>query len=390
MAVSRESAERQGFDPDRLDRLARRIRKDVEAERYDGCELIVARRGEIVFEGAFGYADRAAGRAVQSPQPFFTMSVGKQFTVTTVLQKIEAGDLAFTTRVAEVIPEFDCRGKNRINVAQVLTHRSGLMAMLPAIPPDQMGSLEAVVAATCASLPESAPGTRVHYSVIVGHAILAELVRRVDGGRRPFRQIVQEDLFEPLGMKHTSMGRRADLAGRVAPVVARDRRSGVFEPELVELFGAVIDEKAEVPAGGYVSTARDLHRFAEMLRNGGELEGARILSPLTVERVRKNRTGDEPNGLWDYTIAMRGWDPFPANLGLGFFVRGTGIHPTPFGTLASPETFGGIGAGSTTFWVDPEREITFAFLSAGLLEDSYSIDRHQCLADMVFSALTKP
>lgn len=390
MAVLRDSAERQGFDPDRLERLAERIRGDVDAETYDGCELVVARRGEIVFDGAFGFADRAAGRAVESPQPFITMSVGKQFTVTTVLQRIEAGALAFTTRVADVIPEFANRGKDRITVAQVLTHRSGLMMMLPPIQPEQFGSLEAVVAATCASMPESAPGTRVNYSVIVGHAILAELVRRVDGGTRPYRQIVQEDLFDPLGMKHTSMGRRADLADRVAPVVARDRRSGALDPDMVELFGAAIDENAEIPAGGYVSTARDLHRFAEMLRRGGELDGARILSPLMIERVRKNQTGDEPNGLWDYAIGMRGWDPLPANLGLGFFLRGTGIHPTPFGTLASPETFGGIGAGSTTFWVDPERQITYAFLSAGLLEDSYSMDRHQCLADRVFSALTTP
>jgi CubicO group peptidase (beta-lactamase class C family) len=131
-----------------------------------------------------------------------------------------------------------------------------------------------------------------------------------------------------------------------------------------------------------------LFRFAEMLRRGGELDGARILSPAMIELVQINQTGDLPNSLMDYTYAFRGWEPFPAYLGLGFFLRGEGIHPTPFGALASPETFGGLGAGSTCFWIDPIRDLSYAFLSSGLMEDSYSIERHQKLADLVFAALT--
>lgn len=389
MTVRAGEARKQGFDPERLARVEARIGRDIEGEVYDGCELVVARRGEVVLEVSKGFADRGAGRTVEAPQPFFTMSVGKQFTVATVLQRIERGELAFTTRVADVIPEFAARGKDRITVAQILTHTSGLATMLPdRVPPDRTGDLATIVAATCASRPESEPGTRVNYSVLVGHAILAELVRRVDGGRRAYRDIVREDLFEPLGMRETSLGLRPDLAKRVAPVVVRDRRPGLLDAALLEALGATIGDETEIPAGGYVSTARDLHRFAEMLRRGGELDGARILSPLMVERVHQNQTGDAPNSLWDYAIAARGWDPFPACLGLGFFLRGEGIHPTVFGTLASPETFGGFGAGSAIFWIDPERELTYAFLSAGLLEESYSVERHQCLADLVFAALT--
>jgi len=389
MSVHEDRATRQGFDVERLARVEARIARDVAAEQYDGCELVLARNGEVVLEVCHGFAERGSGRRVEAPQPFFTMSVGKQFTVTTLLQRIERGELAFTTRVADVIPEFAVRGKDRITVAQILTHTSGLATMLPdGVPPDKMGDLATVVAATCASRPESEPGTRVSYSVLAGHAILAELVRRVDGGRRAFRDIVREDVFEPLGMRESSLGLRPDLAKRVAPIVARDRRPGLFDPLMLEFLGASIDERAEVPAGGYVSTARDLHRFAEMLRRGGELDGVRILSPLMLERVRQNQTGDAPNSLWDYAISMRSWDPFPACLGLGFFLRGEGLHPTAFGTLASPETFGGLGAGSTTFWVDPERELSYAFLSSGLVEDSYSFERHQRLADLVFAALT--
>ena len=376
-----------GFDAERLMRVSQAIQADIDAERYDGCELMVGRGGAVVYHHCFGWADRAASRRVEKDQPFVTMSVGKQFVVTLLLHHVERADCALTTPVADLVPEFAARGKERITIAQMLTHTAGMPAMLPPIPPEQLGNLEAVVAATCAALPECLPGMRVNYSAIVAHAVLAEVVRRIDGNRRSFRQIMADDLFKPLGMKNSSLGVRADLAKRLAPVVARDRRRGLFEPEMIELFGALINEDAEIPAGGYVSTAPDLYRFAEMLRRGGELDGARLLSPAMIDLVQINRTGDRPNSLWDYTYAFRGWEPFPAFLGLGFFLRGDGIHPTPFGTLASPRTFGGFGAGSNAFWTDPVRDISYAFLSSGLMEDSYSLERHQRLSDLVFAAL---
>src|SRR5262249_46693808 len=155
------------------------------------------------------------------------------------------------------------------------------------------------------------------------------------------------------------------------------RRAGLFEPMFLEAMSMLINEETEIPAGGAVSTAPDLHRFAEMLRAGGVIDGVRMLSPATVEMLCLNQTGSEPNSLFDYVEDMRGWAPFPANLGLGFFLRGDGIHPTPFGMLASPSTFGGFGAGCSVFWVDPERDLTYAFLSSGLMEESYSMERHQ-------------
>lgn len=376
-----------GMDPARLDRLEAAIRDDVEAERWDGCGLVVSRHGRIVFRGAFGWADRAAGRPIAEDQVFVTMSIGKQFTVALVLAAIERGDFAFTTRVAELIPEFARRGKGEVTVAHVLTHTAGLPAMLPPIAPEQVGNLEAVVAATCDALLESRPGSRVTYSVIVGHAILAELVRRADGGRRPFRRILAADLFEPLGMRDTALGVRPDLAPRLAPVVVRDRTPGLLDADFLELMGQTLGPETEIPAGGYVSTAADVHRFAAMLRGGGALGDVRILSPAMVDAVAVIRTGAMPNSLFEYTEALRGWAPFPANLGLGFFVRGHGVHPTPFGLLATPRTFGGFGAGSTTFWVDPVRDLAYAFLSTGLLEESRSMERHQRLADLVHAAV---
>lgn len=375
-----------GFDPTRLGRVAEAIRRDVDAERYDGCEIVVARRGRVALHQRVGWADRAARRPVAEAQPFVTMSLGKQFTVALLLSRIERGELALTTRVADVIPEFAARGKGNVTVAHLLTHTSGLPAMLPPMMPEEVGILEAVVRATCNALLESRPGERVTYSVIVGHAILAELIRRVDGGYRPYRQILAEEIFGPLGMRDTALGMPAKLRDRAAPVVARDRRPGMFEGGFLEGMGAALMEDTEIPAGGYVSTAPDVYRFAEMLRRGGTLDGVRILSPATIAGARVNQTGDAPNSLFAYTEAMRGWAPFPANLGLGFFLRGTGTHPTPFGLLASPEAFGGFGAGSTVFWIDPVTDVTYAFLSSGLMEESYSVERHQRLADLVHAA----
>jgi CubicO group peptidase (beta-lactamase class C family) len=376
-----------GFDPDRLGRLTVAIAHDIDTALYDGCEVVVARGGTIAFHKQFGFADRARNRRVDARQPFVTMSIGKQLTVTAVFQRIERGDFALTTPVAELIPEFGQRGKTGITIAHLLTHTSGLPMMLPPLPPELAGNLEAVVQATCAVLPEFRPGSRVSYCVIVGHAILAECVRRADGGRRPYRTILAEDVFTPLGMIDTTLGCPEKIRARLAPVVARDQRQGLFDPAFLETLGNAIAEDTEIPAGGCISTAPDMHRFAEMLRRGGELDGVRILSPATVESVQVNRTGDEPNTIWAYAEAMRGWEPFPANLGLGFFLRGEGVFPTPFGLLASPATFGGFGAGSSAFWIDPVTDVTYAFMSSGLMEDSYSIERHQRLADLVHAAI---
>ncbi len=81
------------------------------------------------------------------------------------------------------------------------------------------------------------------------------------------------------------------------------------------------------------------------------------------------------------------WDPFPANIGLSFWLRGEGIFPTYFGLTASPRTFGGLGAGSSMFWVDPERDLTFVLLTAGLLEETRNLDRCQRLSDLVLAAV---
>lgn len=375
-----------GVDAALLSRLPDAIRDDIEAERLDGAVVLVARRGEVVLHEAIGSADRATGRPMTTDAVFFTQSIVKHLTNAAVLQRVDRGDIAFTTPVADVIPEYAAKGKGRTTIADVMLHRAGL-PLAPPLPPEVLGDIQATTAAVCEMVPQSEPGTTISYAASVAHSVLAEIVRRVDGGARTITRILHEDLLQPLGMVDTCLGARDDLAERRVPVVVRDRQPGLLDPEMLEGAGNVPVEGVEMPAAAGLTTARDFSRFAEACRRGGELDGVRVLSPAVLRFATTNATGDEPNNLWAYTREMRGWREFPANLSLAFYLRGEGIFPHAFGLFSSPGTFGGIGAGSNVFWVDPAVELVYVFLSAGLQEESYSWSRHQRYSDLVHSAL---
>lgn len=379
-----------GIDVERLALLPAAIEADVRSDRIDGAVILVARRGEIVLHEAIGFADRAASKPMQQNSVFVTMSIFKQMVAAAVLQRIDRGEISFTTQVREVIPEYAANGKGATTVGDLLLHKAGLPLGAPGIPPERIGDLEAVVAVVCAMVPQAVPGTSIAYAAVLGHAVLAEIVRRLDGGHRSFGGILKQDVVEPLGMTDTSLGfgLREDQVDRAVPVVVKDHGPALLDPEMLEGAG----KKAalpgfEVPSGSAYTTAYDWFRFAEACRQGGQLDGVRILSPAVLRFARTIATGDLTNSLWDYAQNMRGWPAIRADLGPGFYVRGSGITPHAFGLLSSPETFGGIGTGSTCFWVDPVRQLTYVFLSAGLLEDSYSWERHQRYADLVQSSV---
>jgi CubicO group peptidase (beta-lactamase class C family) len=384
-----ERATTMGFDGQRLARVGELIQKDIADEKYDGAVVRVARGGRSALDECFGFADRAGKRALEPDDVFVSFSIAKQLTHALALARVESGELSLTARVADVIPEFGCRGKENVTLFHLLTHTAGLALKLPPMAdPTQLGNMEAMVQAACRSMVEYAPGERVYYSGLVGVVVIAEMLRRIEGCKRAFRDILAQDLFEPLGMKDSALGLRPDLAPRLCPVVARDRRPGVSEAEEYEMMAMLTGPTAEIPALGCVTTAADIERFANMLRNGGELDGTRILSPAMIELATRNHTGRLVNEMLAYTMATRGWQPFPAWLGAGFFLRGEGVHPHPFGVLASPRTFGGIGAGCNAFWIDPERDLTLVYLSTGLITDeSRHIERLQRVSDLVLSAL---
>jgi len=377
-----------GLDPQRLARLGARIDADIEAGRYDGAAVHVRRRGETVYDGVHGYADRDQGRALTPNDVFVSFSLGKQYSNVLVLNRIERGELHLTMQVGELIPEFRDRGMREMTLFQLLTHTSGIMSAIPAVPVETLIDTRALTEYIGSQRPEAVPGERVNYSIIAAHSVMAEMVKRAEGGSRSYAEILAADLFEPLGMKETSLGPRDDLKSRVCPVVARYEQAGMFAPQEVEGVGSVVlIDGCEIPAGGYLTTIHDVDRFTRMLANGGELDGVRILSPKTLAYCAQNFTGDKRNVLFDYAEDTRGWKPWRANIGIGFFVRGEGIQPGPMSNMSSPNTFCGWGAGSTCFWVDPGLDLSFSFLSTGLMEETYHMERLQRLADIVVSAI---
>lgn len=377
-----------GFDAARLDRVWEAMASDIAANLYDGGTLVVGRGNGIAAARAVGFADRSANRELSLDDVFVTMSVGKQFINVLILAAVEAGRLRLHAPIVEVLNEFEGTGKDHITLAQLLSHTSGIASQVPALEPADLGNIEKMTEFAARAALESEPGKRVQYSILVAHSVLALMLVRTDPAGRGISQILQEDLYDRLGMKSTSLGGRADLMERLCPVVSRYSERGIFSGEELEGMALLLTLPGiELPGGGYLSTAHDLHAFATMLRRGGELGGERILSPAMIDLATRNHTARRPNSLFDYTVATRGWRPWPAYIGLGFFLRGEAITPGPIGSLASPRSFCGWGAGSTCFWVDPERDLSFTFLSTGLMEDSRHMERLSRLSDIVISAV---
>ncbi|MDR3472264.1 MAG: serine hydrolase [Devosia sp.] len=366
------------------------MRADIEAGRYHGAAMQVSRRGEVIVDFVGGYADKAAGLPLKRDSVFITMSVVKSFVNVLTLSLVERGLLRLHAPIVEVLPEFAPFGKDTVTLFNLLTHTAGLMSGRPPVGPEIWANIENLTAYLSARPLECSPGTRVSYSMSVAHSLIAALCLRVDGRGRNFATMLAEDLLQPLGMNNTNLGWREDLAARVCPIrMGEQVPYDIVPPGSYEAVEKVIlTPGTEMPAGGGLTTIDDLHRFAEMLRRGGELDGIRILSPFMLKFAAQVFTGDQHNAVWDAIAPSRHWSKFPANIGIGFYVRGHGVHPSRFGVMNSPGAFGGFGAGSTGVWVDPEHELSFSFLSTGLLEESHSMERTGTLSDLVMSAVT--
>jgi CubicO group peptidase (beta-lactamase class C family) len=378
----------QGLDRGRLEHLRAAIQADISSGLYYGAAIAIARHGELGLLEAMGCADPAGERPVKLDSVFSLFSVTKAFTNVLVFQAIEQGRLAFTTRVADVIPEFAGRGREQITFFHLLTHSSGMPSVYTPKAGMYIDRLDEMIAAICANVfPAEAPGVRVDYSPLVNHAMLGEAVRRTDPKQRTYRQIVEDEILKPLKMKDTSVGLRRDLRERhLVPEPRGNFAIDHLGHSNLGPNGAFQEEHAEMPWVGIVSTAGDMHRFAEMLRRGGELDGARLLSPTILEKARQNWTGDKPNEVYKKLAESRGWQVMPAYIGLGFSLRGDVVGHSLFGTLTSPQTFGNYGAGTTIYWVDPKLDMTFVGLCTGVLNSGDNIERWQRLTDIAVSA----
>jgi CubicO group peptidase (beta-lactamase class C family) len=372
---------------DQLDRLAAAIQRDVDANVFDGASIVVARHGVIGLHRAIGFANRATRRPCRTDDVYKILSVSKAFTDMIILSLIERGQLALTTKVIDIIPELKGKNKEAITVFNLITHTAGSPQVMIPVKAELMGNLDEVIKTICPLDLIAVPGTTVSYSPLWGHALLGEIVRRLDRRKRALRDILQEDLFGPLGMKDTAMGQRKDLNSRIVPIVAHDPSYGNMTAKEVNDHNLFITERAEIPWMGCVSTAYDLFRFAEMLRRGGELDGVRILSPASVKQATSVQTGKLVNQFYAEVMRARGVEPPPANIGLDFQIRGEGVTVNSMGNLTSPRTYGKFGLGGTGFWIDPERDVTFVFLRSGLMEHMNDAANYQRFSDMSMAAV---
>lgn len=375
-----------------LNRLGAAIERDIDAGMYHGAVILVARHGEVVMESAIGSTDVSTGRTAAVDDVFRVLSVTKALTNTAVYRAIDAGLLALTTRVVDVIPEyvgpdrFLARGKESVTLAQLMSHRSGMNGTPEPLPYSQLGNLSEVIAKICEMPLAGEPGTIVDYSPTLNHALLGEMVRRVHGDAT-FSETMRREVFEPVGMVDTAFGVPERLIERVVPITAMFGNEGWLTAHDLEVLNDVISGDAEMPWVGSVTTAHDILRLAEMYRRNGRTEsGEQLVSPAIIDVATRVQTESHPNNLYLGMAAKRGWPWAPANLGYGFQLSGLGAAPSMLGTLTSARTFGNHGAGATVFWVDPERDVSFVLLTAGSMEESENYLRCQRLSDLAICA----
>jgi CubicO group peptidase (beta-lactamase class C family) len=382
------SASNKGLDPKRLQHLSDVIQQDIANDKYFGAVALVARHGEIGMQQAFGWSGADHQRPLQMDSVFSLFSLTKAFTTVLTLRAIELGQFSLTTRVAEIIPEFNGGMREKINFFHLLTHTSGLPAMWIPKPGMFIDRLDEIIDAICQNIRSiDPPGAKCHYSPLFNHALMGEAVRRCDPLKRSYRQILQDELLTPLGMNDTALGQRPDLAERhIFPDFRGKPPQEHLSRHNNDPQGAFKDPTAEMPWVGGMSSVPDLFKFAEMLRRGGTYNGARILSPATIELATQNWTGTLPNELYKSVAINHGWEPYPAYIGLGFCLRGDTVCPNLFGSLPTPRTFGNYGSGSTLFWVDPVTDVSFVYLSAGIMQQAPNIERFHRLADIAASA----
>jgi len=358
-------AEKNGFSAARLERIAPVMQDYVDRGLLPGIATLVARNGEIVHHHTVGYADIASGKRLEEDAIYRIYSMTKPIVVAAALTLLEEGRFVLDDEVGRYIPEISemqvlagMDGDRPILVPQarpvtirhLMTHTSGMTygffsesnygESLWA----QSGVLD--VGRPLAEMPRILknlpllfqPGERWLYSVAID--VIGLLIEVISG--ETLDAFLRERLFEPLGMKDTGFWTRPDNKDRLATLYSL-APGGMLVP--IEAPGGPFDAPRAFLSGGggLVSTMRDYWRFAQMLANGGVLDGVRVLGPRTVRLMGSNHLpahirnyGDPPHAGHDFGLGVR-------------VMR----NPAEAGELGSPGNFGWSGLASTDYWVDP-------------------------------------
>lgn len=378
-----------GMSAERLERLTAALQGYVDDGALAGSVTLVARRGQIVYFETFGNRDREAGSPMREDSIFRIASQSKAIISVAAMTLVEEGKLLLTDPVGKYLPEFlettvavgrdgggydVVKAARPITVRDLLTHTSGY-GYGNGIGEDrwaaagQQGYYFADKNETIrdsvrriAGLPAHAqPGERWIYGYNTD--ILGALVEVVAG--KPLDQVLRERVFEPLGMRDTEFYLSPNKRDRLTAVYSRQGDELVRAPTPGNAVGqgAYVEGPRKNFSGGagLLSTATDYARFLQMLLNGGELDGRRVLGRKTVELMTVSHLG---------SIAYNPGQGF----GLGFFVvADVGARGWP----GSTGEFGWGGAYHTTYWVDPSEELVVVHLTqvvpAGNVDDQAKV-----------------
>ena len=335
------------LDAAELKKIDTRMQHFVDTKQTSGVVTLVARRGRVVHLGAVGKADIAADRAMKTDTVFAIASMTKPITAASVMILQDEGKLKLDDPVSKYIPAFkDTKvtgGKSparEITIRDCLMHTNGLVS-------DQrnVGSLENNADVLAKLELAFEPGTKWQYGP--GLSVAGRVVEVVSG--KSFDTFLTERIFAPLEMNQTTFHPSPEQLDRLALLYQPTADKKDLERGNHWLY-EVTPETSPNPSGGLYSVASDLVRFYQMVLNGGDLNGKRILSADAVKQMTSLQSGELSTGF----TPGNGW-------GLGFcLVR----EPVGVTEMLSPGTFGHGGAFGTQGWIDPKQEMIFILLVA--------------------------
>ncbi|HRX61186.1 MAG TPA: serine hydrolase domain-containing protein [Candidatus Competibacter sp.] len=400
-------ADEVGFDAKRLGRIDTHFARYVDDGRLPGWLILISRAGKIVHLGLYGQRDREAGTPVERDTLFRIYSMTKPITAVAAMMLYEEGAFELKDPVSRFIPAFaDVRVyrsgsalkpvteplREPVRIWHLLTHTAGLTyGFHHAHPVDALyraagfewGPPEGMDLATCcdawAGLPLLfQPGSEWNYSVATD--VLGRVIEIVSG--LSLDRFFAERIFELLGMHDTRFWVSAENVERLAAFYSP--QPGTLRAVRNDAMDRVGRQRPAACLGGdgLVSTAADYHRFTQMLRQGGKLNGVRLLGNRTLRYMTQNHLpgGTDLESFGRPLFAETTFDGI--GFGLGFSVV---VNPVANKVLSSPGEFGWGGAASTAFWVDPVEDIT-ALLFTQLFPSSTHPLRPQ-LRQLVYQAL---
>src|SRR5712671_2266278 len=390
-----ESPEQVGLSSARLERLSSAIHADVARRLIPGAVLAIARGGRLAYAEAFGWRDREAGAPMTADAIFRVASMTKPITSVAAMMLAEEGRLEIAAPVAQYLPEFAeltvgterRKAQRTMTVQDLMRHTSGLTYAQFGDTPVQMiwrdtklmdeDQTNAELVAKLAGLPLLfEPGTTWEYSMSTD--VLGCVVEVVSG--QTLAQFFSERICGPLGMADTGFAATGERAARLAEP-QNDPATGKRPP----MREVTRDSRWHSGGGGAVSTAADYLRFCQMLLNGGELDGVRLLAPKTVAHMASDHL--PPDCAYGETARPRfgALAPVPEmgyGFGLGFAVRKEpGRSPVP-GSVG--EFFWG-GVTGTYFWIDPQEQMVVVLM---LQAPDQRLHYRYLSRQLVYAALT--